>query len=235
MVTGIIIGSFFANRFSGNRLNIINSGSNRLTNLLRIIDDMYVDKVNIDSLVEESMPRILAELDPHSVYIKAKDVQAANDDLKGSFSGIGVEFTIRQDTIHVQNVIKNGPAERAGVLAGDKIISIDDKPFVGKEVTNEEAMRKLKGPKDTKVKIGVTRYGHTKPVSITITRGEIPTKSITSVYMLDDKTGYIRVKNFGETTYTELLIAMAQLSSEGFENLVIDLRDNTGGYLQSAV
>ena len=235
VVTGIIIGSFFANRFSGNRLNIINSGSNRLTNLLRIIDDMYVDKVSIDSLVEESMPRILAELDPHSVYIKAKDVQAANDDLKGSFSGIGVEFTIRQDTIHVQNVIKNGPAERAGVLAGDKIISIDDKPFVGKEVTNEEAMRKLKGPKDTKVKIGVTRYGHTKPVSITITRGEIPTKSITSVYMLDDKTGYRRVKNFGETTYTELLIAMAQLSSEGFENLVIDLRDNTGGYLQSAV
>lgn len=235
VVTGIIIGSFFANRFSGNRLNVINSGSNRLTNLLRIIDDMYVDKVDIDSLVEDAMPRILAELDPHSVYIKAKDVQAANDDLKGSFSGIGVEFTIRKDTIHVQRVIENGPAERAGVLAGDKIISIDDKSFVGKIVTNEESMKRLKGPKDTKVKIGVIRYGHAKPVYMTITRGEIPTKSITSVYMLDDETGYIRVKNFGETTYTELLIALAQLSQEGFSNLVIDLRDNVGGFLESSV
>lgn len=235
VVFGIIIGSFFANRFSGNRLNVINSGSNRLTNLLRIIDDMYVDKVDIDSLVEDAMPKILAELDPHSVYIKAKDVQATNDDLKGSFSGIGVEFTIREDTIHVQNVIKNGPAERAGVLAGDKIVSIDGKSFVGKIVTNDEAMHRLKGPKDTKVKIGVIRYGQTKPVYMTITRGEIPTKSITSVYMLDDETGYIKIKNFGETTYTELLIALAQLSQEGFSNLVIDLRDNVGGYLQSAV
>lgn len=235
VVIGIMIGSFFANRFSGNRLNVINSGSNRITNLLRIIDDMYVDKVDIDSLVEDAMPKILAELDPHSVYISAKDVQSTTDDLKGSFSGIGVEFIIRQDTIRVQNVIKNGPAERAGMLAGDKIISVDGKNFVGKIVTNEEAMRRLKGPKDTKVKVGVVRYGHEKPVYMTITRGEIPTKSITSVYMLDDKTGYIKIKNFGETTYTELLIALAQLSQEGFTNLVIDLRDNVGGYLDSAV
>ncbi|MDD7709829.1 MAG: S41 family peptidase [Prevotella sp.] len=235
VVIGIMIGSFFANRFSGNRLNVINSGSNRITNLLRIIDDMYVDKVDIDSLVEDAMPKILAELDPHSVYISAKDVQSTTDDLKGSFSGIGVEFIIRQDTIRVQNVIKNGPAERAGMLAGDKIISVNGKSFVGKIVTNEEAMRRLKGPKDTKVKVGVLRYGHEKPVYMTITRGEIPTKSITSVYMLDDKTGYIKIKNFGETTYTELLIALAQLSQEGFTNLVIDLRDNVGGYLDSAV
>ena len=211
VVVGIVIGSFFANRFSGNRLNVINSGSNRLTNLLRIVDDLYVDKVDIDSLVEKAIPQILSELDPHSAYISAKDVELTTDDLKGSFSGVGIEFTIRQDTIHVQNVIKNGPAERAGVLAGDKIVSIDDKPFVGKEVTNEEAMHRLKGPKDTKVKIGVVRYGHKKPVFMTVTRGEIPTKSVTSVYMLDDDTGYIRIKNFGEKTYTELLIALAQL------------------------
>lgn len=235
VVVGIVIGSFFANRFSGNRLNVINSGSNRLTNLLRIVDDLYVDKVDIDSLVEKAIPQILSELDPHSAYISAKDVELTTDDLKGSFSGVGIEFTIRQDTIHVQNVIKNGPAERAGVLAGDKIVSIDDKPFVGKEVTNEEAMHRLKGPKDTKVKIGVVRYGHKKPVFMTVTRGEIPTKSVTSVYMLDDDTGYIRIKNFGEKTYTELLIALAQLSQENFSNLVIDLRDNVGGYLQSAV
>lgn len=235
VVIGIGIGSFFTNHFSGNRLNIINSGSNRLNNLLHIIDDQYVDEVNIDSLVDKAIPQILAELDPHSIYISAKDVQTATDDLKGSFSGVGIEFTIREDTIHVQNVIKNGPAERAGLLAGDKIVSIDGKPFVGKVVTNEEAMHRLKGPKDTKVKVGVVRYGSTKVREFTVTRGEIPQKSISAAYMLDENTGYIRIKNFGETTYPELLIALAKLSQGGFSNLVIDLRDNTGGYLQSAV
>lgn len=235
VVIGIGIGSFFTNHFSGNRLNIINSGSNRLNNLLHIIDDQYVDEVNIDSLVDKAIPQILAELDPHSVYISAKDVQTATDDLKGSFSGVGIEFTIREDTIHVQNVIKNGPAERAGLLAGDKIVTIDGKPFVGKVVTNEEAMHRLKGPKDTKVKVGVVRYGSIKVREFTVTRGEIPQKSISAAYMLDENTGYIRIKNFGETTYPELLIALAKLSQGGFSNLVIDLRDNTGGYLQSAV
>ena len=235
IVVGILIGNFYANHFSGNRLNIINSGSNRLSNLLHIIDDQYVDKVNIDSLVDNAIPRILSELDPHSVYINAQDAQAASDDLKGSFTGIGVEFNIRQDTIHVQNVIKNGPAERAGLLAGDKIVSVDGKPFVGKIVTNQEAQRRLKGPKDTKVKVGVMRYGSKKVKEFVITRGDIPQKSIAATYMLDEKTGYVRIKSFGETTYPELLIALAQLSEQGFQNLVIDLRDNTGGYLTSAI
>ena len=232
---GIIMGTFYANHFSGNRLNIINSGSNRLNNLLHIIDDQYVDNVNIDSLVDKAIPQILSDLDPHSVYITAKDVQAANDDLKGSFSGVGIEFNIRQDTLHVQNVVKNAPAERAGILAGDKIVRIDGKPFVGKEVTNEEAMRRLKGPKDTKVRIGVVRFGQKKIKEFTVVRGDIPQKSITATYMLNDETGYIRIKNFGETTYPELLIALAKLSQRDFKNLIIDLRDNTGGYLQSAV
>lgn len=235
IVVGILIGNFYANHFSGNRLNIINSGSNRLSNLLHIIDDQYVDKVNIDSLVDNAIPLILSELDPHSVYINAQDAQAATDDLKGSFTGIGVEFNIRQDTIHVQNVIKNGPAERAGLLAGDKIVSVDGKPFVGKIVTNQEAQRRLKGPKDTKVKVGVMRYGSKKVKDFVITRGDIPQKSIAATYMLDEKTGYVRIKSFGETTYPELLIALAQLSEQGFQNLVIDLRDNTGGYLTSAI
>ena len=235
IVVGILIGNFYANHFSGNRLNIINSGSNRLSNLLHIIDDQYVDKVNIDSLVDNAIPLILSELDPHSVYISAQDAQAATDDLKGSFTGIGVEFNIRQDTIHVQNVIKNGPAERAGLLAGDKIVSVDGKPFVGKIVTDQEAQRRLKGPKDTKVKVGVMRYGSKKVKEFVITRGDIPQKSIAATYMLDEKTGYVRIKSFGETTYPELLIALAQLSEQGFQNLVIDLRDNTGGYLTSAI
>ena len=232
---GILIGTFYANHFSGNRLNIINSGSNRLSNLLHIVDDQYVDKVNIDSLVDMAIPQILADLDPHSVYIPAKDAQAVTDDLKGSFSGVGIEFTIRKDTIHVQNVVKNGPAQRAGILAGDKIVSVDGKPFVGKVVTQDEAMRRLKGPKDTKVKIGVVRYGQKAVKYFTVTRGDIPQRSITATYMLDKSTGYIKIKNFGETTYPELLIALAQLSQEGFSNLVIDLRDNGGGYMNSAV
>lgn len=235
VIIGIVIGTFYANHFSGNRLNIINSGSNRLNNLLHIIDDQYVDAVNIDSLVDKAIPQILSDLDPHSVYISAKDVQQATDDLKGSFSGVGIEFVIRNDTIHVQGVIKNGPAEQAGILAGDKIVSVDGKPFVGKQVTNEEAMRRLKGPKDTKVKIGVQRYGQKAIKYYTITRGDIPQKSISAAYMLNDNTGYIKIKNFGENTYPELLIALAQLSQEGFSNLIIDLRDNTGGYLKSAV
>ena len=235
VVVGILIGTFYANHFSGNRLNIINSGSNRLSNLLHIVDDQYVDKVNIDSLVDMAIPQILADLDPHSVYIPAKDAQAVADDLKGSFSGVGIEFTIRKDTIRVQNVVKNGPAQRAGILAGDKIVSVDGKPFVGKVVTQDEAMRRLKGPKDTKVKIGVERYGQKTVKYFTVTRGEIPQRSITATYMLDEKTGYIKIKNFGETTYPELLIALAQLSQEGFTNLVIDLRDNGGGYMNSAV
>ena len=134
VIAGILIGTFYANHFSGNRLNIINSGSNRLSNLLHIINDQYVDKVDIDSLVDIAIPQILADLDPHSVYISAKDAQAVADDLKGSFSGVGIEFTIRQDTIRVQNVVKNGPAQRAGIIAGDKIVSVDGKPFVGKIV-----------------------------------------------------------------------------------------------------
>lgn len=235
VVIGILIGTFYANHFSGNRLNIINSGSNRLSNLLHIIDDQYVDKVNIDSLVDMAIPQILSDLDPHSAYISAKDAQSENDKLKGSFSGVGIEFTIRKDTIHVQNVVKNGPAQRAGLLAGDKIVSVDGKPFVGKIVTQDEAMRRLKGPKDTKVKIGVVRYGQKAVKYFTVTRGDIPQKSIAATYMLDDNTGYIKIKSFGETTYPELLISLAQLSQEGFSNLVIDLRDNTGGYMDPAV
>lgn len=234
VIIGILIGTFYTNHFAGNRLNIINSGSNRLNNLLHIIDDQYVDTVNIDSLVEKAVPQILAELDPHSVYISAKDVQTANDDLRGSFSGVGIEFNIRKDTLHIQSVIKDGPADHAGLLAGDKVVSIDGKPFVGKMVTNEEAMHRLRGPKDTKVIIGVLRYGEKKAKQFTVVRGDITTKSVSAVYLLDDSTGYVRIKNFGERTYAEMLAALFELSTHSISNLVIDLRDNNGGYLQAA-
>lgn len=235
VVVGIGIGTFYANHFSGNRLSIIQSGSNKLSNLLNIINDQYVDTVNADELVEKALPQILAELDPHSSYISVKEMQVQGDDLKSSFSGVGIEFTIREDTIHVQGVIANGPAERAGLVAGDKIVGIDGKPFVGKIVTTEEAMHRLKGPKDTKVKLTIQRYGEKKTHDFVLTRAEIPQKSIKATYMLNDDTGYIKISSFSENTYAEFLIALAELSQERFSKLVIDLRDNTGGYMEPAV
>ncbi len=235
VVLGILVGTFYANHFSGNRLSIINSGSNKLNNLLYIVEDQYVDTVNMADLVEKAVPTILSELDPHSIYISAKDVQTANDDLRGSFSGVGIEFTIRNDTLRVQNVISDGPASQAGVLAGDKIVMVDDSAFTGPTLTNEEAMHRLKGPMGTRVKLGILRYGETELREISVKRDEIKTISVPAAYMLDDETGYIRIKNFGENTYYEVIVAMASLSQYGFKQLVIDLRGNSGGYLQSAV
>ena len=235
VVCGILVGTFSAKLFSGNKLNIINSSSNKLSDLLHIIDYQYVDTVSITGVVEDAMPKILEELDPHSTYISAKDAKTANDDLKGSFSGIGVQFTIRKDTVRINGVIKGGPSEKVGLLAGDKIIAIDGKPFVGGEVTNEETMHRLKGEYGTKVKVTILRHGQKKPLSFTIVRGDIPVKSVDAAYMLTPELGYIKIKNFGETTYAELLTALAQLEEEGFQGLVVDLRGNGGGYLQSAI
>lgn len=235
MVVGIIIGTFFAGRFTGNRLNIINSSSNKLNDLLHIIDDNYVDTVSISTVVENAMPKILEELDPHSTYIAAKDAQTANDDLKGSFSGVGVQFNIRKDTVRISGIIHGGPAEKSGLLAGDKIIAIDDSPYVGKIVTNEETMHRLKGEAGTDVKVTVARFGHKKPLDFIVTRGDIPVKSVDATYMLNDRLGYIKIEKFGETTYAELLTSLAQLEQENFEGLVIDLRGNGGGYMVSAI
>ena len=235
VVAGIIIGTFFSNRFAGNKLNIINSSSNKLNDLLHIIDDQYVDTVNINTVVDDAMPKILEELDPHSTYISAKDAQTANDDLKGSFSGIGVQFTVRNDTVRISGIIKGGPSEKVGLLAGDKIIAVDGQKYVGKEVTNEETMHRLKGEKGTSVTVTVLRHGHKKPLKFTIIRGDIPIKSIDAAYMLTNTLGYIKVKSFGETTYAELLTALAQLEENSFRGLVIDLRGNGGGYLTSAI
>ncbi len=235
VVAGIIIGTFFTNRFAGNKLNIINSSSNKLNDLLHIIDDQYVDTVNISTVVDDAMPKILEELDPHSTYISAKDAKTANDDLKGSFSGIGVQFTVRNDTVRISGIIKGGPSEKVGLLAGDKIIAVDGKKYVGKEVTNEETMHRLKGEKGTTVTVTVLRHGHKKPLNFTIVRGDIPIKSIDAAYMLTSTLGYIKVKSFGETTYAELLTALAQLEENDFRGLVVDLRGNGGGYLTSAI
>lgn len=235
IVGGIIIGTFFANRYAGNRLNIINTSSNKLNDLLHIIDDQYVDTVDIANIVEQSMPKILQELDPHSTYISAKDAESANEDLKGSFCGVGIQFVIREDTVRVTNIIHGGPSEKVGILPGDKIISVDGKPYVGSIVTNQETLHRLKGDKGTKVKIGVMRHGQKNPMSFTVIRGDIPLKSIDATYMINDKLGYVKIKNFGETTYAELLTSLAELETAGFKGLVVDLRGNGGGYLSAAI
>ena len=235
LVLGIIIGTFYANHFSGNKLGIINTSSNKLNALLRIVEDQYVDTVHISELVEDAMPLILSELDPHSSYIPAKDLQTVNDELKGSFSGVGIQFTIQDDTVHVNSVIEGGPSEKVGILAGDRIVEVDDSVYVGKKVTNSETLRRLKGEKGTKVKLGIYRPGEKELLYFTVIRGDIPTRSIDAVYMITDKFGYINVTKFGETTYPELLIALARLGQSGCEGLIIDLRGNTGGYMAAAV
>ena len=235
-VVGIFIGTFYAKRYADPRQQIgaIAPTSNKLNGLLRIINDQYVDTVNMIDLVEDVMPQVLGELDPHSSYIPAKDLQAVNDELKGSFSGIGIQFSIEQDTIHISNVIPGGPSEKVGLMPGDRIVEIDDSAFVGKIVTNHESMKRLKGPKGSEVKLGVFRHGEKELLHFTIIRGDIPVKSIDATYMLNDKYGYIRIEKFAETTYAEMLIALARLHQENCEGVVIDLRGNTGGYLEVA-
>lgn len=235
LIAGIAIGTFYANHFSGNKLGIINTSSNKLNALLRIIDDQYVDTVKINDLVEEAMPQILSELDPHSSYIPAKNLEAVNSELRGSFSGIGIQFTIQDDTIHINSVIQGGPSEKVGLMAGDRIVEIDDSAFVGKTVTNNESMKRLKGEKGSKVKLGIFRPGEKEILHFTVVRGDIPVKSIDAAYMLNDKFGYIKVNKFGETTYPEFLIALAKLNQENCQGIIIDLRGNTGGYMVAPI
>lgn len=234
VVTGILIGTFYAKHYGGTKLGIINGSSNKLNALLRVIDDQYVDSVNMADLVEKAMPQILAELDPHSTYIPAQKLEEVNSELEGSFSGIGVQFTIQEDTIHVNSVVPGGPAEKVGLIAGDRIVMVNDSLFVGKGLTNEKAMRNLKGPKGSTVKLGIKRASEKKLLDFTITRGDIPQNTIDAAYMINDKFGYIQISKFGRTTHVELLNAIAQLSHKDCQGLIIDLRDNTGGYMEAA-
>jgi carboxyl-terminal processing protease len=233
MVLGVVVGTFYASHYSGNRLNIINTGSNKLNYLLQLIDNHYVDTVDMTSLVEDAMPQILSELDPHSQYISAKNAQKATEDLKGSFSGIGVSFSMVQDTVNVMSVIHGGPAEKVGILAGDRIITADNTTLVGMD--SEDVMRELKGDKGSKVKLGIRRHGSKQVKYFTVTRGDIPVVSVDASYMINNKTGYIHVRNFGEQTYAEMLVALANLNISGMKNLIMDLRGNQGGYMHIAI
>ncbi len=232
VILGIMVGTFYARHFSGNRLNIINTNNNKLNHLLQTIDNNYVDTIDINQLVEDAMPVILNELDPHSSYISAKNAEAANADLRGSFSGIGVSFTMPHDTVIVNQVIKEGPSERVGLQFGDRIIAADTTSLVGMKM--DEVMNTLRGERGSKVKLSILRRGSDKPKYFTVVRGDIPVYSIESSYRLNDHIGYMRIKKFSENTYEEFMITLAEMSAEGIDGLIVDLRSNTGGYMHIA-
>ena len=236
IVFGILIGNFYANQYSGKSLSIINASGNKLNDLLHIIDDQYVDTVDMVDLVENALPQILRELDPHSVYISQEAVEASMQDLKGSFSGVGIQFYTYRDTVCVVQVIPGGPSESAGLQAGDRIVRIDDEEYVGDSVVvDTETKKKLKGETGSTVKLGIVRPGEEKELTFSIIRGSVPIKTVDAAYMLNDSTGYIRIASFGETTYPEFLAALAKLNRYDFQNMVLDLRGNLGGYMVPAV
>ena len=232
-IAGIFIGSFYTKHFSGGRINIINTGTSKVGYLLQLIDNNYVDTVDMNTLIEDAMPQILKELDPHSGYFGPKEAEESVEDLRGSFSGIGVQFTMEQDTVNVMSVIHGGPSERVGILAGDRIVTADTISLVGMDT--DSVMKHLKGVKGSKVKLGIKRHGTKDLQYFTVVRGDIPVVSVDAYYMLDEKTGYIRVKNFGEQTYAEMLVALAELNIEGMSQLIVDLRGNRGGYMHIAI
>lgn len=202
--------------------------------LLRLIESKYVDETNRDELVETAINNILKELDPHSSYIPATRLQSVNEELSGKFEGVGIQFTVLKDTIFVVTPISGGPADKLGVMAGDKIVMIEDSIVAGINISTDDVIDKLKGKKGSEVKIGIQRGKGKKIIDYTITRDEIPLISVDAAYMLNEATGYIKVNRFSGTTYQEFMEKVEVMTNDGLQNLVIDLRGNPGGYLTAA-
>ena len=229
----LYIAVLLTRNFTPRVINLQTTG--KIEGLLRLVEKNYVDTVNVEALIEKAMPKVLAELDPHSVYIPAKDLEETNSELAGSFSGIGIQFTIQSDTIYVSNIIHGGPAEKVGIFPGDRIVTIDDSLFVGKKLTNESAMKHLKGPSGTTVTVGVKRGSEPELIPFSIVRGNIPVKSVEASYLINNKWGLLYITKFGETTYAETLLSIVNLLQQGMEGIIIDLRDNAGGYMGAAM
>ena len=208
---------------------------NKLFNATRAITNLYVDSVNEDKLVEDAIKGMLEKLDPHSTYANAKEVKQMNESLDGNFEGIGVQFNMMEDSLVVIQTISNGPSEKVGIIAGDRIVHVNDTAIAGVNMSKEEIMSRLRGPKGTKVRLGVVRPGIKDELSFIVTRDKIPVFSIDAAYMIRPTLGYIRIGNFGATTYDEFREAMGKLEQQGMKDLIIDLQDNGGGYLQTAV
>lgn len=207
----------------------------KLREVLTYIENKYVDDVKTDKLVDESIQHLLGKLDPHSVYIPASDRVQANEELRGNFDGIGVEFNIFQDTIVVISPLSGGPSEALGILSGDKIVKVDDKDVAGIGITSPDVMKLLKGPSGTEVKVTIVRQGVSEPLEFTIVRDKIPQKSLDVAYMANPETGYIKISRFAATTHDEFQEALADLKSRGMKKLILDLQTNGGGYMGEAI
>ncbi len=229
IVLGIVIGNYISTKkFTLDKDRKINA-------VLNLIQSEYVDSIDVKDLVEQAIPAIIGNLDPHSYYIPASDIRAENEKLDGSLSGIGVSFFMMNDTANVDQVIPNGPAEKVGMLAGDRIISVNGESIVGGTLTAEGIRSKIRGEKGTKVKIGVKRNSSKKTLTFTITRDDIPMNTVDVSYMLDDKTGYIKIAQFGKNTYDEFFAALSKLKKDGASRYIVDLRGNPGGYMEMAI
>lgn len=199
------------------------------------VQNLYVDNVDEKKIAEDAIRGMLKELDPHSSYTNAKETKALNEPLQGNFDGIGVQFNMLNDTLVVIQPVVNGPSEKVGIVAGDRIVTVNDTSIAGVKMAREEIMKRLRGPKGTKVKLGILRSGIKGLLYFTVTRDKIPVKSIDAVYMIRPGVGYIRIDNFGATTYDEFMEGVNKLKPQGMQDLIIDLQDNGGGYLQTAV
>ena len=227
VVAGIFIGGIFSGK------NYLADSDRKLNTILNLIQQEYVDTVDIDELVENSISKILTNLDPHSMYISAKELSSVNDELEGNFSGIGISFMVMSDTIRIIEVISGGPSEKVGLLPGDRIVAINDTSCIG--IKDEDVKKQLRGIKDTKVKLGIKRSTSKKILNFTVTRGDIPVSTIDAAYMIDKITGYVKLNKFGKKAYQEFLTEMLMLRSQGAERFIIDLRGNGGGLMQPAL
>ena len=232
LAAGIIGGIFIGRNLSTGRLSPEEEKIRMVMNLIR---DQYVDEVDTDSLLDMAIPEMLASLDPHSVYIPASELEATNDDLESSFGGVGVMFQVLNDTVNVIEVVAGGPAEKVGLLPGDMILEADGKKLSGAGASTDVVFSTLRGKEGTKVKVQVKRSSAKKPLSFEITRGQIPSNSVDAVYMIDDKTGYLKVSKFARNTYKEFFDALADLRAQGATRYVVDLRGNSGGFMDQAI
>jgi carboxyl-terminal processing protease len=207
----------------------------KFTALLYHLEQNYVDSVNTDELVEKAIMNMLSELDPHSVYIPAEEVEKANESLEGNFEGIGIQFNILKDTITVVSPISGGPSEKLGIMAGDKIVSIEGENVAGVGINNNDVAKRLRGAKDTKVTVAILRKGTASPLDFDIVRDKIPIYSLDAAYMVNDKVGYIKLNRFSKTTIEEFHEAIAKLKKKGMEDLILDLQGNGGGLLETSI
>ena len=208
---------------------------NKVSQTLSLIETQYVDSVAIDSLVERALPVIVSELDPHSVYIPASEMAEINEPLDGEFDGIGVVFNMATDTVIVLNVIPSGPSDKAGVVAGDRIVRINDSLVAGQQIAQREIMRRLRGKRGSEVRLGLERRGIDELVEVTVVRDKIPIRSLTAALMLTGDIAFVKLDQFARTSHTELLEALSTLRTQGMCKLILDLRGNSGGFLDQAI